>query len=386
MPALRTAVQTLLALGGDRWHPASAVIGAITPAGRSTAAGGWARRPAAGVDGVEMDPRFRLDVASVTKVAASTTIAMRLVAAGQLALEDPVRRYLPGFRGPGTASVTVEHLLTHTAGLRAWWPLYLETTDRDAALELVQALPLERQPGTTWRYSDLGLILVGCVIEQITSMRLGDAFRSLVAAPLGIDAGFGPIPAEQAAASSDGDACEYAMVASGDPYPVPFSADRFGGWRRDVLRGVVNDGNAAHALGGDAGHAGLFASVDDLLTIGLALRAGDLVPRRILDRFARPTPIHPEQAVGFRRSSRATPAGEVTLLHHAGFTGTCFAIGLETELVIAAGAMRLYGTFDLDGPDRRTDLVTVSQIEQVAISAGLAGLTPDADSHLQEAR
>ncbi|WP_298226514.1 serine hydrolase domain-containing protein [Gryllotalpicola sp.] len=378
MTHLSSAVDQLLTLGDDNRHPASAIIGVRTSAGTDVAAGGWARLPAAGAPGVPMTIDLDLDLASVTKVASTTALTMRLVAEGELDLAAPVQRYLPDFRGEGKDDVTLEQLLTHTAGLRAWWPLYLETSDRDTALQWAQTLPLDLPPGTAWQYSDLGLILAGIVIERVTSLELAEAFRSLIAEPLGLSAGYGPRPAAETATSSDSDAYEFAMIATGIPYPVPFAVDQFAGWRDYPLRGQVNDGNAAHALGGVAGHAGLFATVEELLILGAALREGDFVPGPVLTRFATPTPIHPEQAVGFRRSTRPTPDGELTLLGHGGFTGTWFGIGLEQELVIAGGAMRLHGTV---GPvrrgttDAREGLVTVVQIQDALLDAGLAALS-----------
>ena len=344
MTALAATVDGLLALGGPGAHPASAIAAVRTAAGTQVAAGGWARLPAAGTAGVPMSADLLLDLASVTKVAATTAAAMALTASGELDPAAPVRRYLPSFRGGGKDDITVEQLLTHTAGLRPWWPLYCEPGDRAAALERAQALPLAAPPGTAFAYSDLGLILAGQVIEKVTGTGLAGAFASLVAGPLGLTARYGPVPAGRAAASADGDAYEFAMVATGRPYPVPYTTGAFAGWRDHELRGVVNDGNAAHALDGVSGHAGLFATVADLLTLGAALRAGDLGGRAVLERFAAPSPVAPDRALGFRRRVLEAGGERLTLLSHGGFTGTFFAFALERELVIAGGAMRLYGT------------------------------------------
>ena len=135
----------------------------------------------------------------------------------------------------------------------------------------------------------------------MTGAGLAGAFASLVAGPLGLNARYGPVPAGRAAASADSDAYEFAMVATGRPYPVPYTTGAFAGWRDHELRGVVNDGNAAHALDGVSGHAGLFATVADLLTLGAALRAGDLGGRAVLERFAAPSAVAPDRALGFRR-------------------------------------------------------------------------------------
>jgi len=372
------AVERLLALGGPGSHPASAVAGVRTASGTAIAAGGWARLPADGVAGQPMTSEMLLDLASVTKVAATTTLIMRLVAGGHLGLEAGARHFLPAFTGGGKDDVTVEQLLTHTAGLPPWWPLYCEATDREGALAAAQALPLDSRPGRAWCYSDLGLILAGRIVEHVTSLSLADAFRQLVARPLGLAARYGPVPADQAAASADSDAYELGMVATGQPYPVPFTSDQFPGWRSRPLRGEVNDGNAAHALGGVAGHAGLFATAGDLLRLGAALRGGDFVPAPVLARFAVPTEVHTEQAVGFRRASVQVDGRPLTLLYHGGFTGTYFAFASQDELVVAGGAMRLYGTtgpIPTDGRyPRASQLVAGTDIQSVLLDAALAAL------------
>jgi CubicO group peptidase (beta-lactamase class C family) len=370
------AVGRLLTLGGAGGHPASAIAGVHTAAGTAVAAGGWARLPAAGQPGEPMTRQTLLDLASVTKVAVTTTLMMRLVADGELRLETPAHRFLPSFRGDGKDAVTVEHLLTHTAGLPAWWPLYYEARDRDAALERAQLMPLASLPGEAWCYSDLGLILAGRIVERVTTLGLADAFRQLVAEPLGLAARYGPVPASQAAASADSDAYEFGMIATGRPYPVPFAEGDFPGWRNHPVRGEVHDGNAAHALGGIAGHAGLFATVDDLLRLGAAVRGGDFIPPPVLARFAAPAAVHPAQAVGFRRASAQAGGAVLTLLYHGGFTGTYFAFGLEDELVVAGGAMRLYGTvgpIPADGQQHPDvgHLVTGSDIQTVLLDAAL---------------
>jgi len=375
------AVGRLLALGRAGSHPASAIAGVRTAAGATIAEGGWARLPAAGQPGEPMTSQTLLDLASVTKVAATTTLIMRLVADGQLGLQTPARRFLPSFTGPGKDEITVEHLLTHTAGLPAWWPLYCEANggSRDVALERAQRLPIASRPGTAWRYSDLGLILAGRIVEQVTTLGLADAFRRLVAEPLGLAARYGPVPAARAAASADSDAYEFGMIASGRPYPVPFTPGQFPGWRNRPLRGEVNDGNAAHALGGVAGHAGLFATVGDLLRLGAAVRGGDFIPAPVLARFATPVAVHPEQAVGFRRAAARLDGAALTVLYHGGFTGTYFAFGLEDELVVAGGAMRLYGTLGplpADGrPADVSHLVAGGDIQSVLLEAALLEAT-----------
>lgn len=372
MTVLRDVVDHLLGLGDEEHRPASAIAGVRIGSDTQVEAGGWAVRPGAGIDGVPMTRHLALDLASVTKMASTTVLAMRLVADGLLELEAPASRYLPDFRGDGRDAVTIEQLLTHTAGLQPWWPLYCETRERNSALQRVQALPLAGAPGSTWTYSDPGMILAGLIIERITTLSQADAFRIIVAEPLSLGASYGPIPADQAVTSADSDLYEFQMVATGRPYPVPFGTEAFDGWRDHGLRGEVDDGNAAHALAGVAGHAGLFGTVDDLLLLGAALQAGELVKHDVLTRFATPAAVEPGQAVGFRRTQIPTDRGPLTLLHHGGFTGTFFAVGIEQPVVIAGGAMRLYGTLGSTPSEFTTDgLVTGAEIRTVLLDGAV---------------
>jgi CubicO group peptidase (beta-lactamase class C family) len=189
------------------------------------------------------------------------------------------------------------------------------------------------------------MIALGAVIERVTGRRQDEAFDELVARPLGLRrTGYGPVPASEAAASGDSDVVEHRMVGQGDPYPVDARVDDFDGWRTRPALGVVNDGNAAHALGGVAGHAGLFATVPELLTLGRSLVEPRRVPPEVLAAFTRPLAVAPDRALGFRLAT-VTVAGEtVPLAVHVGFTGTFLAVALDRALVVAVAATRLHGT------------------------------------------
>lgn len=372
--SLQAHADRLLTVGSRGAHPAGAIVGLRTPNGSDVMASGWARLPSPDGPGVPMRPDHMLDLASVTKLVATTAITMRLVASGDLRLDDPVRRHLTAFRGDGKDGVTIEQLLTHTAGLRPWWPIYAAGGGRRSeAIQRVQQLPLAYPPGSGWTYSDLGMILLGAVIEQTTTLRLDEAYEQLVAVPLGLSAGYGPVAPDRAATSADSDAYEYAMLATDEPHPVGIPPARFSGWRDHHLQGEVNDGNTAHALDGVAGHAGLFATVEDLLTYGTALCEGTFVPREVVDRFATPRPEHPEQALG----GFLGRAGAVSYLQHPGFTGTYFAVAPDTGVVVAGGATRLHGPLGpLDrNPTRLPDVAPGTEIISVLLDA--AGLQED---------
>lgn len=334
MNSLSPYVDRILALGSARTHPAGTAIGIQRGDRRDVDWGGWAALPTDARPGVPLWREALFDLASVTKLAVTTTLSMQLVASGELSLEAPVASYLPSFPHQ---QITTQQLLTHTAGLEAWWPLYCVPGD---PIEAICELPLADEPGLWFNYSDLGVLLAGAVVSSVIGLPLDKAFAQRVAEPLGLTARFGPLDPSLAAASADSDGYEYAMLATSEPHPVPFEPSDFDGWRTGVVRGEVSDGNAAHAFGGVAAHAGLFASIDDLLTLGSALQGG-FVPRSVLDRFAQPLEANPAQAVGFRRG--VLPDGAV-VLEHPGFTGTYVGFALDEPLVVAASATRLHGT------------------------------------------
>ncbi|WP_425825577.1 serine hydrolase domain-containing protein [Streptomyces fractus] len=363
-----------------------------TPAtGTVLAAAGWARLPDGAVPGEPMTTDLLFDLASVTKMVATTAVAMRLVAAGRLDVDAPVGRHLAGFRlkplrrlrngelggaphaigrrrpGPGIADrthVTAAHLLTHRSGLPPWWPLYCRTTDRETALDLAERLPLDTPPGTHRAYSDVGFMLLGRLVERITGTDLATSFRQWVADPLALPhTRYGPVPPATAAVSSDGDGIEAHMVQSGRPYPTPCTTADFTGWRTGPVRGAAADCNTAHALAGVSGHAGLFAPLDELLRLASALVHDEsFVPAAVRSRFlAVADPRNPEQGLGFRRFTMDTPGGPVPMVGHDGFTGTHVAVATDRPLAVALAATRLHGT--------RTDRVGLVAVDDLSSAA-----------------
>jgi serine-type D-Ala-D-Ala carboxypeptidase len=317
---------------------------------------------------LHLDTRF--DLASITK-ALTTSAVMRLVGDGRLATTTRAEELLPGFQGDGKDEITVAHLLGHEAGLPPWAPVYLHARDAASALEWVVAQPLAAPPGRVHAYSDLGFMLLGGILEAATGQRLSQVLRHEVVEPLGLDAtGYRPSAAAQDeasgveagtdrrggfAATSCGDAYERRMIATGEPYPVEGDPDDFDGWRAHTLVGEANDGNAWHAFGGVAGHAGAFATVDDVATLGRTLLAGvlgednPLAPSPVLARFC--APLHrsrehtPEgehwdrQALGWWRDPGDAKAGG-RLVGHSGFTGGRLAIDPSRDCVLVLLANR----------------------------------------------
>lgn len=199
-----------------------------------------ATAPAAG-------PETIFDLASLTKVIVTTTIAMRLADAGRFDIAMPVGAAVPAWRGADRAAATISDLLTHAAGLPAVVPLYESAAGRAAFERAICGLPLEFPPGSASLYSDLGFMLLGFILADAGGASLAAQFAPLaanLAGPGGTPMRFGPVSAW------DGE-------RPGDERVAPTQIDAWRGGR--LLRGEVDDRNAA-ALGGVAGHAGLFGT------------------------------------------------------------------------------------------------------------------------------
>lgn len=182
----------------------------------------------------------RWDLASITKIMATTSSLLVLVNEGLVGLDEPVSRYLPRWTGEGRELISVRMLLDHTSGLRAYVPFYRLALDRASALDLLYAETPVRIPGLSPVYSDLNAILLGLLVEAVTGETL-DAFAAReVFAPLRLNS--------TAFASALGTGLSIAPSWSTRGKPVS---------------GRVNDENA-NLLGGVAGHAGLFSTGDDL--------------------------------------------------------------------------------------------------------------------------
>lgn len=280
-----------------------------------------------------MQPTTRFDLASLTKVLATTTAVMQLVDAGRLSLDAPVHHLLPAFRGLQFDSITVRQLLTHTAGLVQWQPLYYAAATPAEALEAIRTMPLPWGVGTERHYSDLGFMLLGHIVEAVHGRPLDVVVDSLLARPLGLRAtGFRRVV--EGAVASARDASTFAATELGNGYERRMVFDStFGyryrgdptawtGWRSRVLVGEVNDGNARHAFGGVAGHAGLFATARDaarlvdLMVQGGVVDGQRLIGEATVRRFlARDAHGHP---LGWMAPA-GLPEGSIA---HTGFTGT----------------------------------------------------------------
>lgn len=190
------------------------------------------------------------DLASITKLFTSLA-AVQLMEEGQVRLSDPVARHLPEFAAHGKERVTVRHLLTHTSGFVATLSLWSDWSTPEERIAAVMEQPLDDPAGSTYRYSDLNLITLGVLVERLRGQSLDVVVEERITSVLGMrDTGFNPSAVERCAAT------EY------QTYPS-----------RGMVRGEVHDENA-WSLGGVAGHAGIFATADDLAILAQALLDG----------------------------------------------------------------------------------------------------------------
>ncbi|MFG1710536.1 serine hydrolase domain-containing protein [Nonomuraea sp. M3C6] len=275
------------------------------------------------------------DLASVTKVVATTTALIRLVSDRLVDLDAPLSAYLRR----SYEAITVRDLLLHRGGLWEWWPLYIQP----------ELPPPRYRPGRGRYYSDLGFVLLGRIVEAVTGLSLDRAVTELVTEPLGLHATTYARPAgPEVAMSAPDDRVEMTMLDTGRPYPVPYRSADFARWRREPVLGQVADGNAYHAFDGVSGHAGLFSTVPDLLRYGLALSRyeehDELWRPEVAKEFFAPGP-DPEQALGFRRYALQLGDETVTVLGHPGYVGCAvgFVPGRDVALALASNRLLVEG-------------------------------------------
>ena len=259
------------------------------------------------------------DLASLTKVVGTATAAMILYDEGRLELDAPVSKYLPAFAGGTKDLVTVRQLLTHTSGLPAGRDLRRLASSAWEARQLVMSTPLTCNPGRCQVYSDLGADVLGFTIESITGQGLDAFLDERVFTPLGMDdTHFRPDAALR-------DRIAPTEVSSPRGYPI---------------RGEVHD-ESAWALGGVAGHAGLFSTAADLSIFAqMMLNRGTINGVRIVSDSA--VARFTQRASGRRALGWDTSDGESTAgVHmgeraygHTGFTGTSLWIDPDRDLFV----------------------------------------------------
>lgn len=345
LDAVDRAAHAVLALPSG---PAGVVIGVSTDEGTRIGAVGNAD-----VAGRAVLPTTRFDVASVSKVVATTSAIHRLASLGVLRLDEPVERFVPGTACvPGTTLSTV---MRHRAGLWEWQPLYLARTpegDRADPFDALVALPLRYPPDDRRAYSDLGFILLGRVVEKVAGMPLARSVSELVTVPVGLsETGYGPV-AGDVATSATGDGIEQEMIRTETPYPVLYPPGDVA-WRSYELVGEVNDGNCYRAFDGVSGHAGIFSTTSDLLRLGRSLARA--TERDDLWRPAITSQIFAEgpdagQALGWRTMPVRLGGERRTMVWHPGFTGAAIGLVPGTGVTVTLLSNRLLSAEPLPTP------------------------------------
>jgi CubicO group peptidase (beta-lactamase class C family) len=287
----------------------------------------------------EMDFFTQFDVASLTKIIFTTNILMLSVDRNLLNIEDPVHKYLLGWKVADKEKITVRNLLEHQSGLQPWLPLYVRSKTADNAFDVIAQSPLIDKPGEKRIYSDLGFIVLGQILKSIYGSSLEDIFEKELKPELNLKSTQFARPArhDNVAATSVGDSYEMHMISSGTPYKVPEAIEEFSNWRTHILSGEINDGNAFHVFKGISSHAGLFSDATDLINLsGIYLDAfsqDGVFSSKTLRLFLE-TSSDPMQCVGFRTWSIPTKNSDVLIYGHTGFTGVAF--GFSPELNFSA--------------------------------------------------
>lgn len=288
---------------------------------------GWAqlqpvRRP--------MEPDTLFDLASLTKITATLPSVLALMERGAFRLDDPIHRFFPEFTSEGREEVCIRHLLTHTSGLPPGIPLYRYEGSREDRIRLIFGVPLTERPGTRVIYTDLGFILLGELVARVSGRPLDQFAREQVFEPMGMNVTCFNPPAELRPCCA---ATEY--------------REHLG--RHQCCE--VHDENAT-ALGGVAGHAGLFGTAADVAAYGQMWLEGGcrvLSPATALAATRDQTPgLADCRGWGWvvsRPDSAWLSCGDLFSpgsFGHTGFTGTSLWVDPARELVVALLTNRVH--------------------------------------------
>jgi beta-N-acetylhexosaminidase len=280
------------------------------------------------------------DIASLTKVVATTTLVAKLAEgdfAVPLDLDAKIERYLPEWASGPNAEwrhrVTVRHLLTHTSGLPAFKEYWRTSKGKADTLGRIFAEPLEYEPGTKEVYSDLGIILMAEIIERLTGRKLDDLGKSFIFSPLGMKDTM------------------YRPPKKLWPQIAPTEIDNQ--LRHRLVQGEVHDENA-FAIGGVSGHAGIFSTAPDLAAFcQMLLNGGVYAHQRILRRATIAQFTTPQQLSGGTRTlgwavpTEGGSSGHHFSAHsfgHTGFTGTSIWIDPDRQLFVVLLTNRVHPT------------------------------------------
>lgn len=301
-----------------------------------------------------VDLQTIFDLASLTKPLVTTAAIAQLLQQNRLCLHDPLQKFLPDFFGKKKSQVTIFHLLNHSSGLPAWQPYYLKIqaqekktpgflgtlSAKQAIFKMAHAEELKAHPGEISRYSDIGFILLGEVVEKICEMPLNTYFSKYIVSALKQSEIFFPQRPENPQDIINTDTLHFAATEDSK-------------WRKGVISGIVHDDNA-YAMGGIAGHAGLFATahgVYQLVQTWLdSIKGKGFLSPEIAEKFVSRqkdimSPTGASWALGWDSPSVSSGRGSLKVsssgyhfspssFGHLGFTGTSIWVDRTHELVV----------------------------------------------------
>jgi serine-type D-Ala-D-Ala carboxypeptidase len=290
-----------------------------------------------------VEPETIFDLASVTKVVATTPACMVLYDRGQLKLEQPLVEVLPKFAGPGSSKndprrrkVTFRMLLAHSSGLPAYIKLFQAAHDKQELLQQALQVPLTADPGARAEYSDIGFILLGEALERIAGEPLDQFCKREIFSPLGLSR------------------MVFCPPEDWKPLIPPTEDDQT--FRHRIIQGEVNDENA-FVMGGVAAHAGCFATATDVSVFAQCMLIGGtpLVRRETVETFTRREDSPPgiSRALGWDTPSQPSQSGKYFSQRsygHLGYTGTSLWIDPERQLSVTLLTNRTW-------PDRSSQLI-----------------------------
>jgi CubicO group peptidase (beta-lactamase class C family) len=281
------------------------------------------------------------DLASLTKVLATTYGLMVLHSRDAFEISDSVSQYIPEFKTADKEQITIEQLLRHTSGLIPWYPSYYVANNGQERLEWISEYPLNNLPGEKRSYSDFGFMVLGDLVEVLSGQQLDQFLLTEVYHPMKLTSTlFNPDTAQHQhiVSTSHGNPFEKKMVNDEDfGYTIDLDPDSWDGWRTNTLRSEVNDGNAWYTHGGVAGHAGLFSTASEIYTLlKVLLNNGEwneeqvIIPETIELFLAADSS---GQALGWMMNESWIHGRNLSekSYGHTGFTGTNLIVNPDTD-------------------------------------------------------
>ena len=275
------------------------------------------------------------DLASLTKVVATTTATMICYDRKLFSLDDKVVKYIPEFGVNGKENITIKNLLLHNTGLPAWKKFYERDLKYDEVLDEIYSSELEYETGSKMVYSDLGIITLGKIIEKVCGKPLDVFCNEEIFIPLKMETTF------------------YNPENAIKKFCAPTEIDNY--WRNKTLQGEVHDETSA-MLNGIAGHAGLFSVASDIAKLmAVLMNDGKLDGKQFIDKntiklFTTKYSDQSSRALGWdTKSETGSSAGDFfspNSFGHTGFTGTSIWVDPERNLFVVFLTNRVYPTRD----------------------------------------